>query len=80
MSMMRVIFAGEGSMKVENWIWVGLIPLFPLLLAVFHGLARGIFRWELSNGTGATFLEAYASLTHFTARTVLAHLQAHIHE
>lgn len=35
-------------MKVENWIWVGLIPLFPLLLAVFHGLARGIFRWELS--------------------------------
>ncbi|MEE3326475.1 MAG: proton-conducting transporter membrane subunit, partial [Myxococcota bacterium] len=35
-------------MPIENWIWVGLIPLFPLLLSVFYGLAKGLFRWELS--------------------------------
>ena len=35
-------------MPIENWISVGLIPFFPLLLTVFHGLSRGVFRWEPS--------------------------------
>ena len=35
-------------MPIENWIWMGLIPGLPLLLSVFYGLAKGLFRWELS--------------------------------
>ena len=36
-------------MLIENWSWVGLIPLFPLLLSIFYGFTRGLLRWELSN-------------------------------
>ncbi len=34
-------------MELDERLWVGLIPAFPLLLAFFYVLTRGVLRWEI---------------------------------